>query len=108
MFPANAYVVRLASERGADADAVRRLAELDGAGHPLIEPVLIGEIDGRPAAAISLTDGRVVADPFQATSHLTPIMRLRADALKAYRHAPSLRVRLLAGLRVRRIVPVAT
>ena len=106
MFPANAYVVRLASER--DAAAVRELAELDGA-HPLIEPVLIGEIHGRPAAAISLTDGRVVADPFQATSHLTPILRLRADALRAYSHAPSLRVRLLAGLQVRRIVhPVAT
>ena len=29
MFPANAYVVRLASER--DADTVRELAELDGA-----------------------------------------------------------------------------
>ena len=106
MFPANAYVVRLASER--DAQAVRELAELDGS-HPLIEPVLIGEIHGRPAAAISLTDDRVVADPFQATSHLTPILRLRADALKAFRHAPSLRVRLLEGLRVRRIVhPVAT
>ena len=107
MFPANAYVVRLASER--DATAVRQLAEIDGASHPLIEPVLIGEIDGRPAAAISLTDGRIVADPFQATSHLRPILRLRADALRAYSHAPSLRVRLLAGLRVRRIVhPVAT
>ena len=107
MFPANAYVVRLASER--DDETVRQLAELDGASHPLIEPVLIGEIHGRPAAAISLTDGRVVADPFQATSHLTPIMRLRADALKAYSRAPSLRVRLLEGLRVRRIVqPAAT
>ena len=106
MFPANAYVVRLASER--DAETVRQLAELDSASYPLIEPVLIGEIHGRPAAAISLTDGRVVADPFQATSHLTPIMRLRADALKAYSHAPSLRVRLLEGLRVRRIVPAAT
>ena len=31
MFPANAYVVRLASER--DARAIRKLAELDGA-HP--------------------------------------------------------------------------
>lgn len=106
MFPANAYLVRLASER--DAQAVRELAELDGS-RPLIEPVLIGEIQGRPAAAISLTDGRVVADPFQATSHLTPILRLRADALRAFSHAPSLRVRLLAGLKVRRIVhPVAT
>ena len=107
MFPANAYVVRLASER--DADTIRQLAELDGASHPLIEPVLIGEIHGRPAAAISLTDGRIVADPFQATSHLTPILRLRADALKAYSHAPSLRVRLLDGLRIRRVPhPAAT
>jgi hypothetical protein len=80
MFPANAYVVRLAGER--DRAAVRRIAELDGQ-HPLIEPVLIGEIDGTPAAAISLTDDRIVADPFQATKDLTPILRMRADALRA-------------------------
>lgn len=102
MFPANAYVVRLAGER--DRAAVRRIAELDGQ-HPLIEPVLIGEIDGTPAAAISLTDDRIVADPFQATMHLTPILRMRADALRSFSSAPSLRVRLLEGLRVRRVVP---
>jgi hypothetical protein len=100
MFPANAYVIRLAGEQ--DRDAVHRLAELDSQ-HPLLEPVLIGEIHGRPAAAISLTDGRVVADPFQATMHLTPILHVRADALRAYSQTPSLRVRLLAGLPVRRI-----
>jgi hypothetical protein len=105
MFPANAYVIRLAGEQ--DKDTVRQLAELDSQ-RPLIEPILIGEIHGRPAAAVSLTDGRVVADPFQATAHLTPILHLRADAFKAFSKEPSLRARLLAGLRVRHIPAAQT
>ena len=105
MFPANAYVIRLAGEQ--DKDTVRQLAELDGQ-RPLIEPVLIGEIHGRPAAAVSLTDGRVVADPFQATMHLTPILHLRADAFRSFTKEPSLRARLLAGLRVRHIPAAQT
>ena len=52
MFAANAYVIRHAT--GAD-----KLAELDSQ-RPLTGPALVGEIDGRPAAAISLTDGRVI------------------------------------------------
>ena len=48
MFPADAYVIRLATEH--DADDLRRLAALDSA-RPLTGRVLIGEIDGVPAAA---------------------------------------------------------
>ena len=100
MFPANAYVIRLAGED--DRATLGRLADLDAA-RPLAEPALIGEIHGSPAAAVSLADGRAVADPFEPTAHLLPIMRLRADALNAFAEEPSLRVRLLAGLRVRRL-----
>ncbi|MGH2850684.1 MAG: hypothetical protein ACRDLP_08725, partial [Solirubrobacteraceae bacterium] len=44
-----------------------RLAELDSAPLPS-RPVLIGERGGRPVAALSLSDGAVVADPFVAAA----------------------------------------
>ncbi len=67
MFAPNTYVIREASR--ADADALHRLAALDS--RPVLrERVLIGELDGVPAAALSLADGRVVADPFRRTDGL--------------------------------------
>ena len=63
MLPADTYVMRLATEQ--DADDLRRLAALDSA-RPLTGEVLIGEIDGVPAAARSLETGRTIADPFHA------------------------------------------
>ena len=47
-----------------------RLAELDSA-----EP-LIGRIDGEVRAALSLRDGRVVADPFVRTTDLVEVLKL--------------------------------
>lgn len=97
MFPANAYVIRRATED--DVYALSRLAQLDGQ-RPLGGQVLIGEIDGRAAAAISLIDYRVVADPFEATAQLSALLRMRAKATYAYLRTPSLRERMLAGVRV--------
>jgi hypothetical protein len=82
------YSIRRA--RDDDTWALRWLAELDSQ-RPLHGPALIGEIDGIPAAAISLTDGRVAADPFQATAVLPQMMRVRADALRAPSGASSAR-----------------
>ena len=96
MFSATAYVIRRATEE--DAAALRRLAELDSQS-PVAQPALIGEIAGAPAAAISLADGRVIADPFQRTAALTPLLRLRARSLEAYERTPSVRERLIAGVR---------
>jgi hypothetical protein len=92
MFAANTYVVRHVP--GAD-----RLAALDSQ-RPLTGPALVGEIDGRPAAAISLEDGRVVADPFQHTGQLVALLRMRARALNAAEREPSVRKRLRAAVRV--------
>jgi hypothetical protein len=60
------------SVRRADASDEPTLAWLSAlAGAPRLErPALIGHLDGRPAAAISLLDGRVVADPFQPSAAL--------------------------------------
>ncbi len=86
MFAANAYAIRHVI--GAD-----KLAELDSQ-RPLTGPALVGEIDGRPAAAISLTDGRVVADPFQQTAALIAQLRMRARAMSEHERTPSLTDRL--------------
>jgi hypothetical protein len=96
VFSATAYVIRRATEE--DASALRGLSELDSQS-PITAPALIGEIAGAPAAAISLADGRVVADPFQRTAALTPLLRLRARSLAAYERTPSVRERLIAGVR---------
>jgi hypothetical protein len=40
--------------------------------------VLLGEVMHRTVAALSLSDGRVVADPFTPTAELIELMRLRA------------------------------
>jgi len=94
MYPTNAYHIRRATE--ADKSALRRLAELD-TRTPIAGPALIGEIDGSPAAAISLIDGRVIADPFQKTAVLTQTLRRRFAAMQAYSSTPSLSERLGAS-----------
>jgi hypothetical protein len=101
MLPANTYVMRLATEE--DADDLRRLAALDEA-RPLTGRVLIGEIDGAPAAALSLKTGRTIADPFIATGRLCVYLRVRGHALQAIDREPSLRERMLDA--VRRTTPV--
>lgn len=98
MFGGNIYVIRLATHE--DERALRELAELDSQ-KPITERALVGEINGRVAAALSLSDGRIVADPFQATSHLAAQLRLRAGALRAYERTPSLADRMRAAVRVR-------
>jgi hypothetical protein len=93
MYSTNAYVIREAT--AADEDTLQLLAELDSQ-RPLQGRALIGEIDGLPAAAVSIADGRIVADPFQATSHLVPLLGLRGRALRTYEQTPSLTARLHA------------
>ncbi|HKJ36826.1 MAG TPA: hypothetical protein VKA36_09695 [Solirubrobacterales bacterium] len=61
-----------------DADALRRLAELDGDRLPL-SPVLIAELDGNAIAAMSLSERRVIADPFRRTEHARRMLFEQAD-----------------------------
>ena len=99
MFAANTYVIRKAAE--SDAEAIRRLSELDSRKAPT-GYVLIGEIEARPAVAISVEDGHVVADPFAPTAQLTAMVRMRANALRAYWQTPSVSKRVRAGVRLHR------
>jgi hypothetical protein len=88
MFAANAYVIRPATETEEGA-----LRELHG-------PVLIGEVHGRPAAAMAVADGRAVTNPFMPTASLVAHLRMRAGALRAFERMPSV------GARMREAVPV--
>ena len=65
----------------ADEDPVlRRLAELDDS-RPLQGDVLLALVDGEAVAAVSLGDGRVVANPFRPTADTVNLLSLRASQL---------------------------
>jgi hypothetical protein len=91
---ANAYVIRYASVE--DVPALRRLVERD-APRVFCGPALIGEIDGVPAAAVSMADGSVIADPSQPTTALRQLLRIRYDGLRARSEMPSLAGRPRVG-----------
>jgi hypothetical protein len=91
MYAADSHNIRQATE--SDEAALERLAELDSQ-RPLTGPALIAEIGGQPAAAISLADGRTIADPFQRTATAQQVLRMRYGAVKAYASTPSVPERL--------------
>ena len=97
MFAANSYRIRLATAE--DTDTLRALAERN-AEQPLHGRVLIGEINGAGAAALSLSNGRVIADSSPRTAHLVANLRVRAVSIWTAQTAPSLRGRMIAGLPV--------
>jgi hypothetical protein len=65
--------------RPADSDALAVLAALDSA-RPLSGERVVAESDGRLVAAVSLDDGRAVADPFVPSAGAAEILRLHATA----------------------------
>ena len=72
------------------SDAVKLwyLSQLTGQPR-LRDRVLIGDIRGVPAAAISIADDRIVADHRRDTARLTQLLRSRAQALRALERAPA-------------------
>ena len=95
MFDTNTDHIRFATEE--DADTLRSLAER-ASQQPLGGRVLIGEIDGTPAAALSLQDGRVLAESSRRTARLVVALRMRAGTIRAYEATPSVRERLVKAL----------
>jgi hypothetical protein len=86
-------VLRMAHEH--ESHVVRALAELDDA-RALDGPVLLAFIDGQAVAALSLRDGRVVANPFVLTEKAVSLLRLAAG----HREHETPRRRRRAGLRL--------
>ena len=65
-----------------ETDVVRRLAQLDDAPTPSGE-ILLALVDGEPVAALSLSDGRVVANPFVRTADAVALLEIRAAQIAA-------------------------
>jgi hypothetical protein len=65
-----------------DSLTLLRLAALDSAA-PLVQPVLVAEVEGELRAALSLRDGSVIADPFHHTAPLVELLGARAAHLVA-------------------------
>ena len=63
-----------------DERALRRLAALDSAAVPPT-PALVAEVGGELRAALSLSDGSAIADPFHFTQELTALLRARGAQL---------------------------
>jgi hypothetical protein len=64
----------------ADGGAVHRLEALDDTT-PLAGRILLAVRDGEAVAALSLTDGRVAANPFVPTQDAVALLHLRAEHL---------------------------
>jgi len=64
----------------ADGRAVHRLEALDDTT-PLAGRILLAVRAGEAVAALSLTDGRVAANPFVSTQDAVALLRLRAEHL---------------------------
>jgi hypothetical protein len=71
--------VRTASD--ADAYALAQLAAVDSS-RPLAGRTLVAEVDSEPVAAISVDDGKVVADPFRRTAEVVEMLRLRVAQMQ--------------------------
>jgi hypothetical protein len=96
MSTSTSLTIRLA--RPVDAAALAHIATLDSAPAPRGEG-LLPEADGKPVAAVSVTTGHAVADPFVATAEAVAVLRLRAAQLRAP-GAPRRPLLRRAGLRV--------
>ena len=63
-----------------DRSSLIRLAAVDSATVPS-EPLLLAEVDEQLRAALSVSDGSVIADPFFPTRDLIELLRTHAVAV---------------------------
>jgi hypothetical protein len=87
--------------RPTDAAELTTLAELDSA-RPLTGERIVAEVDGRLVAAVSLHDGRVVADPFAPTADVVEMLRVHTAGGRSAAARPR---RTLPRLVPRRVMP---
>ena len=69
-----AAMLQIQLAHSTDTPELERLAALDSAD-PLTGEILLGRVDGRLRAALSLSDGRVVADPFSRSAGVVKLLR---------------------------------
>jgi hypothetical protein len=76
MEPTNEQTPTIRTAGPEDAEALRRLAQLDSA-RPLTGEVLLAELDRAPIAAVSLETGAAVADPFRDSAEAVQLLMQR-------------------------------
>ncbi len=77
--------VTLRPTNAADRPALQRLAELESRWFPPPGPHLVAVTEGRVDAAISLSSGEVIADPFRRTAELCDLLRFHAKTRRVAR-----------------------
>jgi hypothetical protein len=77
-----APTVVIRAARGSDGPALRRLAALDSRELPAGE-LLLAESDDELVAAVSVTTGEPVADPFRRTADVVDLLAYRARRLRS-------------------------
>jgi hypothetical protein len=92
--------ITLRNATDADSSAVVRLSRLDSR-QPREDRYLIAEAGGQPLAAIALSDGLVIADPFQPTAGAVELLRSRREQILIARQHPHARRRRMPRLRSR-------
>ena len=90
-----AITIRRATE--ADATALRRLAQLDGARLPDGD-LLVAEVEGDLRAALRVSDRAYVADPFFPSKELVGLLDVRAQRLRREDHSRLERARTRLAL----------
>ena len=79
--------ITIRPSRPDDADALRRLAERDSTELPGGE-LLVAFVGDELRAAIPVTGGRAIADPFHPTGELVRLLSARAKQLHAISDGP--------------------
>ncbi len=74
----NATEIMIRPAYGDDYPELARLAILDSAARVPARPLLLAEVDGSLRAALSLRDGRTIADPFFPSANLLVVLRAHA------------------------------
>ena len=75
--------IRIRQATKSDVMAVRRLAALDDSAS-LKGSVMVAEQAGDLRAAISIADGRVVANPFAPTAELVEMLRMHRGYVESF------------------------
>ena len=87
--------IRLAGP--SDAAPLGDLRLLDSAPRPLAGEVLLAESEGALVAALSLDDGRVLADPFRRTADVVALLEVRAAQASRTRPSAASRARSISS-----------
>ena len=97
----NAFTMREA--HADDRDRLERLAALDSGRVPSGR-VLLGELEGRLVAAVPISGGPAIADPFESTTAFVSLLGLRAAQLRAFEQRRASRPEAAAAAQVCRPV----